>query len=166
VSLVIELSWTYFFQIVNILILYLVLRHYLYKPVNDFIARRREYTEGLLNEAKESYARAKELQEQAEAQLNEARREAQALIEQAVDQGKKMAAEIIEEARSEEAVRRERFQREMEEAKNRAIQELRQEVARLSVKVAEKILEQNLTPQAHQQLIENVLERMDDLYVN
>ena len=162
----IELSWTYFFQIVNILILYLVLRRYLYKPVNDFIARRREHTEGMLKEANESYARAKELQQQAEAQLNEARREAQALIEQAVETGKTMAAEIAERARTEEATRRERLEREMEAAKNRALQELRQEVASLSVKVAEKILEQNLSPKAHTQLIESALERMDDTYVN
>jgi F-type H+-transporting ATPase subunit b len=162
----IELSWTFFFQIVNILILYLVLRRYLYKPVNDFIARRREHTEGLLKEANESFARAKQLQEQAEAQLNEARREAQALIEQAVETGKTMAAEIAEQVRAEEAARRERLEQEIEEAKNLAIQELRQEVASLSVKVAEKILEQNLSPQAHMQLIESVLERMDDTYVN
>ncbi len=162
----IELTWTYFIQIINLLILYLVLRRYLYKPVNDFIARRREHTEGLLKEAQESFNRAKQLQEQAEAQLNEARREAQALIEQAVETKKAMAAEIAERARAEEAARRERLEQEMEEAKNRAIQELRQEIADLSVKVAEKILEQNLNPKAHVQLIESVLERMDDIYVN
>jgi F-type H+-transporting ATPase subunit b len=88
------------------------------------------------------------------------------VIEQAVETGKTMAAEIAEQVRAEEAARRERLEQEIEEAKNLAIQELRQEVASLSVKVAEKILEQNLSPQAHMQLIESVLERMDDTYVN
>ena len=165
-SLVDRVKLDLFFQIVNILILYLVLRHYLYKPVNDFIARRREHTEGLLKEANESFARAKQLQEQAEAQLNEARREAQALIEQAVEPGKTMAAEIAEQVRSEGSGPAGAAPAGNRRSEEPGYSELRQEVASLSVKVAEKILEQNLSPQAHKQLIESVLERMDDTYVN
>jgi F-type H+-transporting ATPase subunit b len=53
---------------------------------------------------------------------------------------------LLSGPKAEEATRMERATREIEEAKNRAIQEVRQEVASLSVKVAEKILEQNLSP--------------------
>jgi F-type H+-transporting ATPase subunit b len=76
---VIEFGWTYFFQIVNIIVLYLLMRRYLFEPVTNFINKRREYTEGLIDEANESFAKAKQLQEEAEAGLNEARREAQSL---------------------------------------------------------------------------------------
>ena len=162
----IEFGWTYFFQIINIIVLYLLLRRYLFKPVTGFINKRREYTEGLINEANHSFTRAQKLQEESEAGLNEARREAQALVEQAVEHGKAMAAEIAERAKAEEAARMERAQKEIEEAKVRAIQEVRQEVASLSVKIAETILEQNLSREAHMHLIEDALDRMDDAHVN
>lgn len=162
----IEFGWTYFFQIVNIIVLYLLMRRYLFEPVTSFINRRREYTEGLIDEANDSFRRAKELQEESEARLNEARREAQALVEQAVEHGKTMAAEISERAKAEEAARLKRAQQEIEEAKVRAIQEVRQEVADLSVNIAEKILEQSLSREAHMQLIEDALDRMDDAHVN
>ena len=162
----IEFGWTYFFQIVNIIVLYLLMRRYLFEPVTNFINKRREYTEGLIDEANESFTEAKQLQEEAEAGLNEARREAQNLVEQAVEHGKTMAADIAERAKAEEATRMERATREIEEAKARAIQEVRQEVASLSVKVAEKILEQNLNREAHMHLIDDALDRMDDAHVN
>ncbi|NLJ85836.1 MAG: F0F1 ATP synthase subunit B [Firmicutes bacterium] len=162
----IELGWTYFFQIANILILYFLMRRYLFGPVTNFIEKRREYTEGLIEEANSSFAKAKELQAQAEAELTEARRQAQASVEQAVEHGKAMSEEITDRARREEAARLERAQREIEEAKVRAIHEVRQEVANLSVQIAERIVEQSLDVDAHMHLIEDALQRMDDGHVN
>ena len=162
----IELGWTYFFQIINILVLYVLMRRYLFKPVMNFVEKRREYTEGLINDANDSFARAKELQAESEAGLNEARRQAQASVEQAVEHGKTVAQEITERARQDEAARLERAQREIEEAKTRAIHEGGQEVANLSAQIAEKIVEQNLDGDAHMHLIEDALQRMDDAHVN
>lgn len=162
----IEIGWTYFFQIVNIIVLYLLMRRYLLEPVTNFINKRREYAEGLISEANDSYARSRQLQEESEARLNEARRQAQDVVEQAIEHGKTMAAGIAERARAEEAARIERAEREIEEAKVRAIQEVRQEVANLSIKVAEKILEKSLDREAHMHLIEDALNRMDDVHVN
>ncbi|NMB26174.1 MAG: F0F1 ATP synthase subunit B [Firmicutes bacterium] len=162
----IELGWTYFFQIINLVILYVLMKRYLFKPVMGFIEKRREYTEGLLNEANDSFAKAKALQAEAETGLNEARRQAQASLEQAVEHGKTMAKELTERARQEEAARLERAQKEIEEAKVRAIHEVRQEVANLSVQIASKIVGQNLDGDAHMHLIEDALQRMDDAHVN
>ena len=162
----IELGWTYFFQIINLLILYLLMKRYLFGPVTAFMEKRREYTEGLLNEANDSFAKAKALQVEAEHELNEARRQAQVSLEQAVEHGKTMAQELTERARQEEAARLERAQKEIEDAKVRAIQEVRQEVANLSVQIASKIVGQNLDGDAHMHLIEDALQRMDDAHVN
>ncbi|NLK07916.1 MAG: F0F1 ATP synthase subunit B [Firmicutes bacterium] len=162
----IELGWTYFFQIVNLLILYLLMKRYLFKPVMGFIEKRREHTEGLLKDADESFSRAKALQADAEQDLNEARRQAQAALEQAIEHGKTIAKELTDQARQEEKNRLERAQKEIEEAKVRAIDEMREEVANLSVQIAGKIVEQKLDEDAHMHLIDEALQRMDDAHVN
>lgn len=162
----IELSWTYFFQIINIIILYLLLRRFLFEPVRAFIERRRVHVEGMIDEANASFAEAQRQREEAERQLTEARKQAQAAVEQALAHGKEMAAEIIRRAKDDEAARLERARKEIEAAKRRAIQEMRAEVADLSVRIAGKIVERNLDRSAHVALIEEALQRMDDAHVN
>ncbi len=74
-----ELSWsTFFFEIVNFLILIWILKRFLYKPVLEVIARRREGIEKTLTDAKALRSEAKALQAQYENRLTAWEQEKQA----------------------------------------------------------------------------------------
>ena len=73
-----ELNWsTFVLEIINFLILVWILKRFLYKPVLDVIARRREGIEQTLTEAKTLHANAKALQDQYEHRLQDWEQEKQ-----------------------------------------------------------------------------------------
>lgn len=67
-----ELSWsTFVLEIINFLVLVWILKRFLYKPVLDVIARRREGIEKRLSDAEAVHADAEALQKQYEGRLSE-----------------------------------------------------------------------------------------------
>jgi F-type H+-transporting ATPase subunit b len=74
----VELNWsTFVLEIINFLILVWILKHFLYKPVLDVIARRRAGIEQTLAEAQALHASAKALQDQYENRLHDWEQEKQ-----------------------------------------------------------------------------------------
>lgn len=73
-----ELSWsTFFLEIINFLVLVWILKRFLYKPVLDVIARRREDIEKRLNDAKLQHEDAEKLKNQYEGRLADWEKERQ-----------------------------------------------------------------------------------------
>ena len=73
-----ELNWsTFVLEIINFMVLIWILKHFLYKPVQDVIARRRAGIEKDLADAKELHANAEKLKEKFEGRLTEWERERQ-----------------------------------------------------------------------------------------
>jgi len=92
-----DFSVTFFITIINIAVLFLVLRKILFKPVTKFMNDRSKRIEDSIRQAESDKARAKVLLEQYEIQLESARAEADAIIraarEKAVVEAERIAAE-------------------------------------------------------------------------
>jgi F-type H+-transporting ATPase subunit b len=93
--------------------------------------------------------------------LQEAREQAQEIIERA-----RKAAEAHERESEEEAIARreqlmERTRREIEAETRRAIQEIRREVADLTVLATEKVTRKTLTDEDQERLVEETLSELD-----
>ena len=83
--------------------------------------------------------------------LSEARDIKKTIIEEAKETGKKEASKIIKEARDS-----------VERVKNEAMNEIKNQIASLSVDIAEKIIKQRLGDQAKQkELIKNLVKDID-----
>ena len=60
-----DLSWsTFVLEVINFLVLVWILNHFLYKPVMNVIARRRDNIEQQMQNAEQRYAQAEQLQQQ------------------------------------------------------------------------------------------------------
>ena len=96
-------------------------------------------------------------QEKATAQLKEAKAQAAEIIEAA----KKREAQLIEEAADKAQAEREKIiasgHAEIESERNRAKEELRQQVATLAVAGAEKILERSIDAAAHSDILDKLV---------
>ncbi len=92
-----------------------------------------------------------------EAQLAGARTEAQALIAQGRAAADKFRADLIEQAKAEQAAMLERAKRDIENEKTLAIQDLRREAVDLALLGAGKVIEKNLDDAANRALVESFL---------
>jgi len=85
-----ELSWsTFLLEIINFLVLVWILKHFLYKPVLDVIARRRSGIEKTLADAESLQSEAQTLREQYEQRLarwEDERRQARTQLQHEIDE--------------------------------------------------------------------------------
>lgn len=141
------------YQLVMFLILLALLKKFAWKPLIGVMKQREEHIAGEINSAEESRIEAKKLLEEQRNLLKEARTEAQGLIEGARKQGDVQREEIIEVARSEAERIKEQAKLEIEQQKEKAVAAIREQVASLSVLIASKVIEKELSAKDQDKLI-------------
>jgi len=100
-----DFSVTFVITIINIVILYLILRTILFKPVTKFMAERAKRIQDSIEQSEKDKTQAKAMLAQYEAQLKAAEIEAEAILHTAREHATQEAEKIIAESRvSAEAV--------------------------------------------------------------
>jgi F-type H+-transporting ATPase subunit b len=149
--------------IVNFIVLFILLRLFLYKPVLKMLDERAKRTkEGMeLAEAtKREYEQAKgEVQKQ----IEKGRQEAQAIIAQAIQTGERLKEESRQEATKQAQVIIDRTRAELETERDKIIGEMRREFVDISISAAEKVIKETLDKEKHRKLIEETLQQSDVL---
>ena len=153
-----ELSWsTFVLEIINFLVLVWILKHFLYKPVLDVIARRRAGIENTLAEAEKLHADAEKLRAQYEGRLadwDKERRQAREKLTREIQAERtgKMAElqTALEQEREKARVAGERRQR---DAQHRLEEAALVQAARF----ASHLLEQGAGPETEARLVDMVV---------
>lgn len=147
-----------FWMLLSFGLLLVLLRKYAWKPILSSIQKREESITNALNSAKEAEKKLSELKSENEALLAEARKERDIILKEAREAKEKIIGEAKGIAQ-EEATRLVTAAREnINNEKMKAITELRNQVAVLSLEIAEKILKENLSTNDKQSIVmENIL---------
>lgn len=146
------------FQLLMFLILLALLKKYAWGPLMGIMQAREEHIANEIEEAEKSRAEAKKLLEEQRSLLKEARTEAQSLIDNAKKQGEVQREEIISLARQEAERVKESAKLEIEQEKEKAVSEIREQVATLSVLIASKIIEKELSVEDQEKLINEYIQ--------
>lgn len=145
--------WTLVAQGVTFFIFVYVTMKFVWPPIMQAMTERQEKIADGLAAAERGKSELSAASARIEDLLRDARSQAQEIVEQA----NKRASGIVEEARSEGEKQRERqiaaAQAEIEQAVNRARDELRAQVALVAVAGAERILAREIDAKAHQDLL-------------
>jgi len=144
--------------IINFVILFALLGLVLYKPVMKMIDERSKRIKESMERAeatKEEYANAGE---EVKKLISKAREDGQALVSQASQIGERLKEEAREGARKEAQVIVDRTRAELEEERDRIIDDLRREFVGISISAAEKVIKETLDKERHRKLIEEALE--------
>jgi len=144
--------------IINFVILFALLGLFLYKPVMKTLDERAKRIKKSMEQAeatKEEYARA---EGEVKKLISKAREDGQALVSQASQIGERLKEEAREGARKEAQVIVDRTRAELEEERDRIIDDLRREFVGISISAAEKVIKETLDKERHRRLIEETLE--------
>jgi len=154
----------FFWQTLLFLVLMFLLKKFAWKPILEAVNTREESIVGALNSAKEAEQKMEELNSKNESLLKEASIQRDAMLKEA----KEAKLSIIAEAKgiaSEEAAKVLIDARELIEVeKAKAVSELKNQVAILSVEIAEKILKGELSDKSKQDALVNGL--IEDVNLN
>jgi F-type H+-transporting ATPase subunit b len=142
------------------LLLFLIAR-YLYRPITQVLeARTQRIAEGLrAAEAavKDREAAEKEYQER----LAEARREGQALLDRIAKQGEDLRKQLEVKARAQADGLIAKARTEIQQERDKAVQDLRSQVADLALLAAGRIIGESLDAKKHRELIERAIEETE-----
>lgn len=154
--------WQILVSLINLVILFLIVKQFLYKPVKKMLSQRGATIDGLYGDAEEAKARALADAKTYEEKLAGAKAEADEIIRSAVSTAKARENEIIADAK-EEAVgilheARENAALEMKKAEDT----VKNEIADVSILITEKLLEREINKDDHKALIDSFIEEMGD----
>lgn len=144
-----EVLWA----IVNFLILFWLLKKFLYKPILGMMSAREKEIETNLAQAAADKAEAQRLRQEFETQMQKARREAQDVVAQATRAANESKEKMLAEARQESETLLVKAQETIQRERDQALAQLRDEIGNLAVAVATKVLEREVSVQDHTRLV-------------
>jgi F-type H+-transporting ATPase subunit b len=139
------------------IILLALLKKYAWGPLVGIMKQREDHIANEIEAAEKSRVEANKFLEETRQELKKAREDAQALIENAKKQGERQKDEIIAAARQEAERLKESAKAEINRQKEQAVAELRDQVASLSVLIASKVIEKELSEQDQEKLIQDFI---------
>ncbi|MGN0677112.1 MAG: F0F1 ATP synthase subunit B [Ruminococcus sp.] len=150
------------FNLANTLILFLVIKHFLFKPVNDIIEQRKHDVEETYSLADEALENARQSEKKYNDLIGNAREESAKIIKKASETANRRSEEIISEAKSNADMIIRKANSEIEREKANARSAVRDEVSDLAVMVAEKVIDKEINSDDHRRFIDEFIENVGE----
>ena len=147
----------FIFYLINFLILMGVLTRFLYKPFLNMLATRKQSIKDALDNAELTNRRADEKMEQYSKRISKVEEESREIIRTAKIKADAQARDIIEDARKEAGDIIAKAEETIEKEKEKAMEEMKQEIAVLAVMAAEKIVEREIQRAGQEAIVEEVI---------
>ncbi len=151
-----------FIQLFFFVVLLLLVKKFAWGPVVSMMQKREEYVASEIEAAEKSRAEAEESSKKAAEQLLQTKQEAQKIIEDAKLAGTKQEQNIIESARQEAERIKQAAQADIQNEKEKALQALQDKVASLSVLIASKVIEKEISAQDQEKLINEYIKEVGE----
>lgn len=147
-------------HVLNVVIMFFVLKLLVYKPILKFMKNREHMISDKIDELD---VREKELIQQKgeyEHMIAEAHNEAAELITKSNEMARDHAREILDNAKEHARNLVVRAKKEIEAEKVQARQDMRTQIAEMSIQIAEKVLEREISLKDNHKIIDEFFERV------
>jgi F-type H+-transporting ATPase subunit b len=145
--------WT----IVVFVCLLLLLKRVAWKPMLEGLQRREERIRSDLEEAQRTRDEAKRLSAALQQKMDQANQEVQRLLEQARVNAQQTTEAMFAEARTEMKTERERLHKDIDLARDQALEQIWNQAAQLAALVSSRAVRRQLTPDDHRGLVDEAL---------
>lgn len=149
--------WQIVVSLCNLVILFLIVKKFLYKPVCKMLKDREELIAKQKAEAEKNLEEAQEVKAELERELQGASTRADEILAEATAQAEKRREKIAEAARdeAEAIVRSAKAEAELE--KKHAQEEIKTQIVEVSFALGEKLIEREIKEEDHHQLIDSFI---------
>jgi F-type H+-transporting ATPase subunit b len=134
-----------------------------FPKIGQLLDERAARIQGQMEEAEAVRVDAEQLRRQYEEQLAGSREEADRIVEEARGQAERLRADIVAKAEEEAAALVARAREDAEAERGRLMQDLRGQVANLSVELAGKIVQRELDPARHRELVDQYISELSGM---
>jgi F-type H+-transporting ATPase subunit b len=142
-------------------IVVILLGKFAWGPVLALLQQREEFIHRSLSDAKRDRDEAETRLKEYAAKLQSAQREAVAIVEEARRDAERLREELRERARTEADAMVKNAERQVQLETSRAVQQIRKEAVDLSVTIASKLLQRNISEEDNRKLIDDALKQIE-----
>jgi F-type H+-transporting ATPase subunit b len=143
--------------IINFIVLFVLLRLFLYKPVMKMLDERAKRAKDAMELAESTKKEFEQAKVEVQKQIEKGRQEAQAVLTQAVQVGERLKEESRQEAQKQAQAIIDRTRAELETERDKIVGDLRREFVDISISAAEKVIKETLDKEKQRKLIEETL---------
>ncbi|MBP1743455.1 MAG: synthase subunit [Firmicutes bacterium] len=143
--------------LINFLILFLILKHYLFKPVNNMIDKRQNEIIDKITKTDEDMKKAEALKSENEKILSGAKDEGKNIVEGYKVKAEQLSNDIVKGARDEADTIIKRAKTEAERQTEKAADEIKTQIVDLAVLMSAKALGETIDEDQHRRLIKDFI---------
>ncbi len=153
--------WQILISLANLAILTWIVKKFLFRRVKKMMDARRETIDETYARAERAEAEAEENRRNYAASMAAAKQTADHMIAQAARDAERRGSEIETEARERAHEIRLQAEADAQLEKKKAEEEIRHEIAEVSAQLTGKLLEREIRPEDHRELIDSFLQELD-----
>ena len=154
--------WTALFTLLNMVLTFLILKKFLFKPVNQMIDDRQKEIDDLYADAANAKQDAETMREDYSRKLAEAKETSAQIVSDATQEANRRGDEIIRQARQDADALREKAGADIALERKKALNEVKNDISRIALDIAGKVVEKELDSKEHERMIEGFLRDMGD----
>lgn len=154
--------WNILISLVNLLIIFLILKKLLFKPVKKVLDQRQGQVGKLYDDAKTAKELAEKEKEQYDEKLAMAHDEAVEIVSAAKERAERMGDEIVDEANRKATGMIKRADEEIAQQRKKAMNEIKEDISNISVDIAEKVIEREIDERDHKELIDKFINEIGE----
>lgn len=154
--------WQILVSLLNLVILFLIIKKFLYQPVKNVLKSRQDKIDEQNNKASEYLSDAERTKAELEAKLNDAENQADNILNEATVNAQRRKEKILGEARdeAESIIRQAKTNAELEMKK--AESEIKTQIVDVSFELSKKIIEREIKEEDHHKLIDSFITQIGD----
>ncbi len=144
--------------IINLLILFLIFKKYLFKPVQKIFDQRKQEIDRIYDDANAAQAAAQKDKEAYAEKMDTADAQAAEIVQQARDKAGRVSDSIVSEANEKAAAIRKKAEEDIAQERKKAVNEIKNEISAISVDIAQKVVEREINAADQQTLIDSFID--------
>ena len=155
----IEFNWTLLMIWITVIILFLVLKKFFFEKVHKFVEARENSIKDAYDSAEAVNRKADEKMENYNKKIAKIEGEGREIIKEAKIRAEAQAAEIVQDANNKANEMTLAAEKQIERERQKALAEMKEQVAALALLAAEKIVERDIAQIGQDQIVDEIIEQ-------
>lgn len=147
-------------QLTATLVLYFILRKFLYFPIKDLLNKRQDYIIKNVEDSEKNNLKSQVALRDYELKLKEAKKEANEIVDQAKKRADDIVNKSVSDAKEESRKIMEKADKELANKKSMAMDEMKGDMVNIAILAAEKLIGENISTKKDKEIIEKSIEEV------
>ena len=156
-DLVTLVPWTFVATICNLFLQIYLIKRFLFKPVNEMLEKRRSMADAQIQDAIRAKDEAQAMKAEYEQNMADAKNKANEILTSAQKTASVQSEEMLKEAAAQAAAIKAKAEKDIAHEKRKAVNEIKDEIGGMSMDIAGKVIEREISEEDHKKLIDEFI---------